>query len=657
MARDGIEPPTPAFSGPRSTTELPGLSATLRVAISCADSGVAGGGGQVHDQCAATTERQYIKFRIARPNRDVVLAGPLALDFRMAARGPYTRAGRSPIACGQVFGGSGEALAGLHWKATMRRCCWFFNCLFVVAAITVCAQAPEVRSHASDASAFGAEVRAARAYEAAVRQGPLAVRAFLEGFPKGADLHVHLSGAVYAETFIRDAGEDGLCVDPAALAFAQPPCVAPRIAAKDLSGNIAAANQALYDRLIDAFSMRSFVPSAGWSGHDQFFATFARFGGLSKSHTGEWVDEVASRAAAQNQQYLELMETPPFSHAVQIAKAVGWSPELARAEPEAFAHLRQDLIDRGLRDEIAPDREDVRQAEAERRRLEHCGTPQARAACAVEIRYIYQILRGNPPQQVFAQTLLGFETVQASMDADKTGKGDGFVGINFVMPEDGLISMRDYTLHMKMVGYLHSVYPRVHITLHAGELAPGLVPPEGLRFHIRQAVELGYAERIGHGVDVMYEDDPWGLLREMADQHVMVEINLSSNEGILGVKGADHPFPIYRAAHVPVALSTDDEGVSRIDLTHEYVRAALDYRLSYADLKQLARTGMEHDFLPGTSLWAAPDRFGVVVAACRGQIAGAVNPAARCKAFLEANPKAAAQWELERRFRAFEAKF
>ncbi len=539
----------------------------------------------------------------------------------------------------------------------MRRYCRSLTSLFVVAATTVCAQAPSMRTRASDTAASGAETRAARGYEVALRQGPLAVRAFLEGFPKGADLHVHLSGAVYAETFIRDAGEDGLCVDPTALAFAPSPCVGTLIAAKDFSGNISAANQTLYDRLVDAFSMRSFVPSAGWSGHDQFFATFGHFGGLSKSHTGEWVDEVATRAAAQNQQYLELMQTPPFSHAVEIANAIGWSPELARAEPEAFAHLRQELIDRGLRDEIAPDREDVSQAEAERRRLEHCGTLEATAACAVEIRYICQILRGYPPQQVFAQTLLGFETVQASMNADKTGKAGGFVGINFVMPEDGLISMRDYTLQMKTVGYLHSVYPRVHITLHAGELAPGLVPPEGLRFHIRQAVELGYAERIGHGVDVMYEEDPWGLLREMADQHVMVEINLSSNEGILGVKGADHPFPIYRAAHVPVALSTDDEGVSRIDLTHEYVRAALDYRLSYADLKQLARTGMEHDFLPGTSLWAAPDRFDLVVAVCRAQIAGPGQPWGACKAFLDGSPKAAAQWELERRFRAFEAKF
>ena len=231
------------------------------------------------------------------------------------------------------------------------------------------------------------------------------------------------------------------------------------------------------------------------------------------------------------------------------------------------------------------------------------------------------------------------------------------MGINFVQPEDGFISMRDYTLQMKMLDYLHSVYPQVHISLHAGELAPGLVPPEGLRFHIRQAVELGHAERIGHGVDVMYEDDAPALLKELAKKHVMIEINLSSNEGILGVKGAEHPFPLYRSAHVPVALSTDDEGVSRIDITHEYVRAALDYHLSYQDLKQLARTGMEHDFLSGASLWAAADAFTVPAAECKGVYLGADKPTAPCKAFLDSSDKASAQWELERRFRAFESKY
>ena len=131
----------------------------------------------------------------------------------------------------------------------------------------------------------------------------------------------------------------------------------------------------------------------------------------------------------------------------------------------------------------------------------------------------------------------------------------------------------------------------------------------------------------------------------------------SAVEGILGITGNRHPFQYYRAAHVPVALSTDDQGVSRIDLTHEYVRAANDYHLSYEDLKQLARTGMEHNFLPGASLWAAPDGFGGPVGACKGQILGATMPSSSCKSFLDANQKAAAQWELERRFREFEAKF
>ena len=68
------------------------------------------------------------------------------------------------------------------------------------------------------------EARAARAYQSFAAQGPLPLRAFLAQFPKGADLHVHLSGAVYAESFIRAAAEDGLCVDPEALKFAKPPC-------------------------------------------------------------------------------------------------------------------------------------------------------------------------------------------------------------------------------------------------------------------------------------------------------------------------------------------------------------------------------------------------------------------------------------------------
>ena len=145
------------------------------------------------------------------------------------------------------------------------------------------------------------------------------------------------------------------------------------------------------------------------------------------------------------------------------------------------------------------------------------------------------------------------------------------------------------------------------MSLHAGELAPGLVPPEGLCCHVRLAVEVARADRIGHGVDVMYEDRPYELMNDMAAKRVMVEINLTSNDMILGIKGKDHPFSLYRKFGVPVALSTDDEGVSRIDLTHEYVRAVETYDLSYADLRHMVRNSLEYSFLPGPSLWASPD--------------------------------------------------
>lgn len=499
-----------------------------------------------------------------------------------------------------------------------------------------------------------AEARAARAYQAAVHQGPLAVQAFLADFPKGADLHFHFVAGVYAETLIRVAAEDKVCIDPQKAEFARDeqgktikePCAPPLVPAAELNGSsLTPPQQDLYDRAVNAFSMRNFVATPGYSGHDQFFATFDRFGGLDKSHAGQWIDEITRRADAENNQYIELMHTPAFGHAARITHEIGFHPDLAQ--------MRQALIDHGLRDEIAADREEVKAAIDSRNRIQHCGTPQASTACRVQVRFIYQILRAFSPEQVFAQTLLGFETVEQAIEQGS----DDWVGINFVQPEDYMVSMRDYSLHMRMIEYLHGLYPKVHITLHAGELAPGMVPPEGLRFHIRQAVEIGHAERIGHGVDVMYEDDANGLLKEMARKHVMVEINLSSNEGILGITGNLHPFEYYRAAHVPVALSTDDQGVSRIELTHEYVRAANDYHLSYEDLKQLARTGMEHTFLPGESLWSAPDQFVMAAAACKTQVLGGPKPSATCESFLDANEKAAAQWELERRFRKFEAKF
>src|SRR5512135_2727829 len=67
------------------------------------------------------------------------------------------------------------------------------------------------------------EQRVARYLESA-RHQPSLLLAFLEKMPKGGDLHNHLFGAIYAESFIQWAAQDGLCVERASTTLAEPPC-------------------------------------------------------------------------------------------------------------------------------------------------------------------------------------------------------------------------------------------------------------------------------------------------------------------------------------------------------------------------------------------------------------------------------------------------
>ena len=180
------------------------------------------------------------------------------------------------------------------------------------------------------------------------------------------------------------------------------------------------------------------------------------------------------------------------------------------------------------------------------------------------------------------------------------------VALNLAGPEDYLVARRDYTRQMEIIRFLAKDVP---VALHAGELWLGLVPPSDLSFHIRQAIEIADAQRIGHGVSLAFERDAEGLLAEMRARPVVVEVNLTSGDLILGVRGKDHPLPAYLAAGVPVVLSSDDAGVSRIDLTNEYFRAARDYALGYRELKAIARNALRYSFLDAEQKRDQLERF------------------------------------------------
>ncbi|HKU20234.1 MAG TPA: hypothetical protein VJQ50_04410, partial [Terriglobales bacterium] len=346
------------------------------------------------------------------------------------------------------------------------------------------------------------EQRAAR-YLESVRHQPSLLLAFLEQMPKGGDLHNHLFGAIYAESFIRWATQDGLCVERTSMTLVSPPC-------NESAGKPPAAqalkDPTLYAQLVDAFSMRDWN-AARDSGHDHFFASFYKFGAAATGHTGDMLAEAAELAAEDHVTYLELMFGPGRSQAIDLGSRVAWNDD--------FAQMRQKLLANGLPEVIAAGRKSLDEDLARMRQDLHCGTASAQPGCQVTVRCLFEVLRGLPPGQVFAQILAGFELAQADPRV---------AGLNLVMPEDWYVPMHDFPLHMKMIDYLHGLYPRVSISLHAGELAQGMVPPEGLSFHIRDSLETGHAERIGHGVDVMHETDPIALLKEMARRNVLVEI-------------------------------------------------------------------------------------------------------------------------------------
>jgi adenosine deaminase len=480
--------------------------------------------------------------------------------------------------------------------------------------------------------------KTAQAFER-LKSNPTLLLDFLTRMPKGGDLHHHLTGAVYAESFIDWAAGDGRCIDRASFIVSDPPCddqTRP-------SARLAQTNFDFRNLVIDAWSIRNFVPTATDRSVDyHFFRTFQKFDPATKGHFAEALAEVTHRAGVQNVLYLETMIMPDQGAAMSLGAKLGWLDD--------FGAMRDRLMANGMDTIIAQGSKNLDDGLAKARAISNCDGPMPDRGCGVTTRFLYVVLRALPREVVFAQMVAAFEFAV---------KDPRMVGINPAMPEDEFTAMADFQLHMRMFDYLHGLYPQVHLSLHAGELVPGQVPPEGLTSHIRDSINLGHAARIGHGHGVAYETDAPGLMAQMARQHIAVETTLTTEQVLGAISNVDHPLPAYRAAGVPVILATDDEGVGRTQLTWEYRKAVEAFGLNYPALKQMARDSLDYSFLPGASLWAAPEKYRgpyLISGPCRG-LDPAARPNAACANFLAANEKANIEWRQEAEFGRFEAGF
>lgn len=500
----------------------------------------------------------------------------------------------------------------------------------IIAFISIMCGTPVMAQRPGAARSSKGEEAAARHLES-IRNNPLLLRAFLKEMPKGADLHNHLSGAIYAESYVKWAIESGLCISTET--FAAVDCGAEGT----VPISTAVTNPVLNRQIIDAWSMRNWELS-GQNGHDHFFDTFGKFGRATWGRTGDMLAEVAARGTENGVGYYELMLTPDGGAVSRIASRAKWSNN--------YLAMRDSMLALGLRDSIRIGMEVLDSSEADMKRILGCGSAGAQAACSTVMRYLYQVGRGGSNLAVFAQILAGFE--MAEMDPR-------VVGFNLVQPEDYPLPMIQFDEQMDMINTLRPLYRKARISLHAGEFAYGMVPPESLCCHIRSSIERGHAERIGHGVSVIYEHAPFDLLKMMADRGILTEICLTSNDVILGVKGKDHPFNLYRDHGIAMALCTDDEGVSRGDITHEYVKAVMEQGADYSLLKRMARNSLEHAFVAGKSLWRDRRNF-IMADPCGASMpGGTVAPA--CQQYLNDNEKARLQWRLEEQFRAFESRW
>ncbi|GAB2867653.1 adenosine deaminase [Pseudoduganella ginsengisoli] len=406
---------------------------------------------------------------------------------------------------------------------------------------------------------------------------------FFTMMPKGGDLHHHYSGAIYAEQFLDWVDRQAYCVNKATYRIETDKAVndAQRaLPAKDrscLTGADVLLDNTVLAEVLQRWATKDFYNHSGQQTPPDrtFFDTFPYFGPVSSTNTADGLRTLKQRAINENVSYIEtVFEIAPLAQYADFDQAVLSQRADLNAQFESLmAALDKDAAWNGW---IAAYDANVNTSSA--------GIDDAQFT----MRYQPFVLRFLSPSQVFSGMVSGFKLARQNPKV---------VGVNIVGQESTYVSMRDYTLHMQMFAFLKKKFPDVKLSLHAGELSLGMVPPEGLQSHIAEAINTAGAARIGHGMDIAHERNALALMKTMRDKAIPVEVNLTSNEFILGIKGDQHPVTLYRKYGVPFILATDDAGVSRNNLSNEYVLYVSRYKTDYAEVKKLSYDSIRYSFL------------------------------------------------------------
>jgi adenosine deaminase len=192
------------------------------------------------------------------------------------------------------------------------------------------------------------------------------------------------------------------------------------------------------------------------------------------------------------------------------------------------------------------------------------GLAEGQAAHGLTVRVLLDHSRRRPPERLWRSLRLATgheEVVGLGLAGDESYSLAPFAQVLEAAGEAGL-----------------------HLVHHAGETAG----PDS----VREALRIGRAERLGHGIRVL--EDP-ALVAELRERAVPLEVCPTSNV-LLGLvpSFAAHPLPRLREAGLTVTLNTDGETC----LGGEYARAREILGCSDQMLAELARAGVDASFAP-----------------------------------------------------------
>ena len=389
-----------------------------------------------------------------------------------------------------------------------------------------------------------------------IRDNEAALTAFFSQMPKGGDLHHHYSGSIYAEPLLAHAIADNFYLNTETMDV---------LKEKPSSGNWEQFSTLKNRGELDVYKQKIMQK---WSVKDYnhvdypsdklFFESFMKFEPAIKGNFGQGLLELKNRAITENVSYIEtqLSTIPCSMNTDDLTSFNNRLRQLAKTKDEKGIMQSLDSVYNALQQKNAKSYATDFNTNFVAKLHNELKIDDARFT----MRYQNFVLRFMEPVDLFKNLVIAFISADSS---------PLMAGVNIVSPEDGETSMKDYWLHMVMFKYCHSRFPNVKYTLHAGELTLGLVQPEDLTWHINAAIHIAGANRIGHGVDMAYEQNSYDLLQYMAKKDIPIEINLVSNEFILKVKENRHPLTLYKEFGVPIVISTDDAGI----LTNQYDRA------------------------------------------------------------------------------------